>query len=227
MHTKPIPSKHHAAFTLVELLTVIAIIGVLAAILIPVTGRVRNQAKAAKCISNYKQIGQALYLYLAESRNILPNVRYTKLEGSVVFAEYMSMKMRTTTDTLVYVQKNFSCPSRATGAVWGAGFNTYVAELPFSTFTRPSGQPYAMDLCEDARYIDGTSLSSSSTRLAVAIPKPHSGKVTVLFLDGHSALKKVSQISQADIKRDTPSYNPSEELKADGSGGIGKPENDR
>ncbi|MEZ0218082.1 MAG: type II secretion system protein, partial [Rariglobus sp.] len=37
------------AFTLIELLTVIAIIGVLAAILIPTVGRVRESAKSSTC----------------------------------------------------------------------------------------------------------------------------------------------------------------------------------
>ncbi len=45
------------AFTLIELLTVIAIIGILAAILIPVVGAVRESARSAQCISNLRQIG--------------------------------------------------------------------------------------------------------------------------------------------------------------------------
>lgn len=55
------------AFTLIELLTVIAIIGILAAILIPVVGKVRSSAKAAQCVSNLRQIGQATFLYLNEN----------------------------------------------------------------------------------------------------------------------------------------------------------------
>jgi prepilin-type N-terminal cleavage/methylation domain-containing protein/prepilin-type processing-associated H-X9-DG protein len=47
-------------FTLIELLTVIAIIGVLAAILIPVTGKVRESAKRAKCAANVRQIAALL-----------------------------------------------------------------------------------------------------------------------------------------------------------------------
>lgn len=93
MHTEPTPTRHQTAFTLIELLTVVAIIGVLAAIIIPVTGRVRNQAKAVKCVSNYRQIGQALHLYLAENKNVLPRIQYAapRLEGSVLFARYMGM----------------------------------------------------------------------------------------------------------------------------------------
>ncbi len=56
--------KLAAAFTLIELLTVIAIIGILAAILIPVVGKVRSSAKAAMCMSNLRQIGTATFMYL-------------------------------------------------------------------------------------------------------------------------------------------------------------------
>jgi len=54
------------AFTLIELLTVIAIIGILAAILIPVVGRVRESARASKCVSNLRQMGQGIHMYAAE-----------------------------------------------------------------------------------------------------------------------------------------------------------------
>ena len=54
------------AFTLIELLTVIAIIGVLAGILVPVLGTVRAQARQAACSSNLRQLGQAILTYDAE-----------------------------------------------------------------------------------------------------------------------------------------------------------------
>jgi prepilin-type N-terminal cleavage/methylation domain-containing protein len=48
------------AFTLIELLTVIAIIGILASILIPTVGRVREAARRSVDASNIRQIGQLL-----------------------------------------------------------------------------------------------------------------------------------------------------------------------
>jgi prepilin-type N-terminal cleavage/methylation domain-containing protein/prepilin-type processing-associated H-X9-DG protein len=61
------------AFTLIELLTVIAIIGILAAIIIPTVGSVRDAAKASACISGVRQIALAAVVYANENKNLLPN----------------------------------------------------------------------------------------------------------------------------------------------------------
>ncbi len=60
------------AFTLIELLTVIAIIGVMAAILIPTVGKVREMARVSTTTSNLRQAGQALLAYVADNRDRLP-----------------------------------------------------------------------------------------------------------------------------------------------------------
>jgi prepilin-type processing-associated H-X9-DG protein/prepilin-type N-terminal cleavage/methylation domain-containing protein len=57
-----------AAFTLIELLTVIAIIGILAAIIIPTVGKVRSTAKKITCVSNMRQVGMAFNLYVQDQR---------------------------------------------------------------------------------------------------------------------------------------------------------------
>ncbi len=65
--------RRRRAFTLIELLTVIAIIGILAAIILPITARVRQSARTAQCQSNMRQIALAVILYANEHRqNHLP-----------------------------------------------------------------------------------------------------------------------------------------------------------
>ncbi|AHF94937.1 hypothetical protein OPIT5_30175 [Opitutaceae bacterium TAV5] len=59
------------AFTLVELLAVIAIIGILAAILIPVVGKVRQSARLSQCLANQRQVAAAYQLYLGDHKNML------------------------------------------------------------------------------------------------------------------------------------------------------------
>jgi len=58
--------RKHYAFTLIELLVVIAIVAILAAILFPVFAQAREAARSASCLSNSRQIGTALMLYLQD-----------------------------------------------------------------------------------------------------------------------------------------------------------------
>jgi general secretion pathway protein G len=61
-----------AAFTLFELLAVISIVSILAAILIPITAKVRSSARASSCVSNLRQIGAAFHLYAQEHQQKFP-----------------------------------------------------------------------------------------------------------------------------------------------------------
>ncbi|EIQ01398.1 type II secretory pathway, pseudopilin PulG [Opitutaceae bacterium TAV1] len=63
------------AFTLIELLTVIAIIGILAGIIIPTVSKVRTTAQSAVCKSNLRQIGTAFMLYAEDNRGLYPAPR--------------------------------------------------------------------------------------------------------------------------------------------------------
>jgi prepilin-type N-terminal cleavage/methylation domain-containing protein/prepilin-type processing-associated H-X9-DG protein len=60
------------AFTLIELLTVIAIIGILAAILIPTVGKVRTAARKVQCVSNQRQLALGVLAYAYDNKGRLP-----------------------------------------------------------------------------------------------------------------------------------------------------------
>jgi prepilin-type N-terminal cleavage/methylation domain-containing protein len=64
-----------SAFTLIELLVVIAIIALLAALIFPAFSRAKESGKGAACISNLRQIGIALQVYVQENNNRLPVMR--------------------------------------------------------------------------------------------------------------------------------------------------------
>ena len=65
------------AFTLIELLVVIAIIAILAAILFPVFAQAREKARQAACLSNLKQVGIGLMMYLQDhDERMVPNYTY-------------------------------------------------------------------------------------------------------------------------------------------------------
>jgi len=59
-------------FTLVELLVVVAIIGILAAILMPALNSAREQARRSSCISNLKEIGLGMNMYAGDWREKFP-----------------------------------------------------------------------------------------------------------------------------------------------------------
>ncbi|RYG37981.1 prepilin-type N-terminal cleavage/methylation domain-containing protein [bacterium] len=62
------------AFTLIELLVVIAIIAILAAILFPVFAQAKAAAKKTQSLSNVKQIGTSMYLYVGDSDDVTPSM---------------------------------------------------------------------------------------------------------------------------------------------------------
>jgi len=64
--------RKHKGFTLIELLVVIAIISVLASILFPVFARARENARRTSCLSNLKQIGLGLMMYMQDFDGLYP-----------------------------------------------------------------------------------------------------------------------------------------------------------
>jgi len=59
-------------FTLVELLVVIAVVGILASLLLSVTFKIRQAGNSAKCVANLRQIGVAMTQYTSEHMGYFP-----------------------------------------------------------------------------------------------------------------------------------------------------------
>ena len=77
---RPIPNRRRRAFTIVELLTVIIIIGILIALLVPAVMAARVKAMDTRMISEIEQLGSAM----KEFRNkyaVLPPALHTDDNG--------------------------------------------------------------------------------------------------------------------------------------------------
>jgi len=97
--------KKHNGFTLLELLTVIAIIIILAGILIPAVGIVRQKAKAARAQADIESLSIALKMYEADfgtfpagaNPNVFKKDLGEKLTvGSATYGPYMEFKAKDT-----------------------------------------------------------------------------------------------------------------------------------
>ncbi|HXC98458.1 MAG TPA: prepilin-type N-terminal cleavage/methylation domain-containing protein [Verrucomicrobiae bacterium] len=60
------------AFTFIELMIVIAIIAILAALLLPAVSRTKELGRSAVCLNNLHQIGLGLQIYVQDNQNKLP-----------------------------------------------------------------------------------------------------------------------------------------------------------
>src|SRR5664280_1875068 len=83
----PKSNRRASAFTLVELLTVISIIAILAALLLPVVSRSQLRAKRVWCESNLRQIGIAFHSFAHDHNSKFPMEVSMTDGGSMEFVQ--------------------------------------------------------------------------------------------------------------------------------------------
>jgi prepilin-type N-terminal cleavage/methylation domain-containing protein/prepilin-type processing-associated H-X9-DG protein len=81
------PTNRHSAFTLIEILVTVSIIGILAAILLPTLSKGKLRAKSAVCMNNLKQMATAYIDYSSGNRHTLP---YDGDSSNTAWMKYLS-----------------------------------------------------------------------------------------------------------------------------------------
>ena len=141
--------RKHRAFTLVEVLVVIAIIGVLAALLLSAVARARAGAARARCAAHLRDVGQMVQMYFGENRNALPKVNMMPslrppLNGYPSLVQLLAPYHRGDTGV-------FQCPAdRITHPVRDApaGFETYFTREQSSYHWNDDVSTYASRVTE-------------------------------------------------------------------------------
>lgn len=116
------PDGHLKGMTVVELLVTISVIAILAAILIPTVGAVRDNARQAQCASNLRQIYTVLQLYANDHQGYLPTASRPKdttvppkqsstSRWSRDLDEYLPQSQRAVETTLIWENEIFVCPA--------------------------------------------------------------------------------------------------------------------
>jgi len=116
-------------FTLIELLVVIAIIAILAAILFPVFAQARESARKASCLSNNKQLGLGIMMYVQDYDEMYPCNSWDTPPLGTTETDSRDPKFPAAFNWMFKVQpyiKNrqiLVCPSDANPKHWSTGYD--------------------------------------------------------------------------------------------------------
>jgi len=193
--------KKHA-FTLVEMLAVLAILFVLPALLFPVFGRARENARRTTCASNAKQFALALLQYGQDHDESLVPIRYDS-DGDV---EWTSML-----DPYVKNSQIYLCPSDTQSTQISYGLNQLVfldleedpgaQPVKLSQFQTPAqtimlGETGTADDFATIRPNTSKMLPPSESLEDPEDARPcarHFNEVTLAFMDGHVKPMRIAE----------------------------------
>ncbi len=97
-------------FTLVELLVVIAVIGILASLLLPVMSKAKAGALGTQCLSNLRQLGVGLQLFVDQNNQRMPTMYDRPVSTNTFMTNFPSSPDRVLSNFVGSAQV-WKCPS--------------------------------------------------------------------------------------------------------------------
>lgn len=120
------PGRQKQAFSLIELMVVVGIIGLLMLLAFPALNNARQSARLTKCASNLRQWGAGFQLYMAENDGFLPQVAEVAGDNSSSWQEkiapYLVGNRGAVNNQRFTMRDMFRCPGDkavGTGIVYG------------------------------------------------------------------------------------------------------------
>lgn len=181
------PSPKTKAFTLIEILVVIAIMTILAAILFPAFGRARENARRASCQSNLKQIGIAAMQYLQDNDE---HYMVADHEATPPYAWFQPLQ------PYIKSEQVFKCPSLGQETATPNPNTDYIINGFFAhgvsqaLFQHPAEQIMVAEREKDKEVFDyhpwteGTELTAPEMNENIARERHFNGS-NYIFADGH------------------------------------------
>ena len=168
----------HGGFTLVELLVVIGIIAILIGILIPALNRARISSRRLACLSNLRQLGIGMTMYVTQNKGAFPPHKQTVSSNDPFWGDAILKYVNT--------QAIFECPDMAgsqvtadNGVIWqfkfesehiSYGYNAYfLGHYPYNDKTPEYGY---MPFIPPQNWMRITQVRSSSTCMMIADTNP-------------------------------------------------------
>lgn len=194
-------------FSLIELLTVIAVLGILGGIITVAVGSARRMAHSAECTSNLRNLGMGLNLYAQNNHGKLPTAgNYNTVPGvgenkswMLALSEFMEQKFPGENEKTMFL-----CPSAVETYPNGVARRTYGmnaagtgadVEMRVGSFLKPTSTVLLMDTVHlsdgDGQYAFG---AGSYERFA---DWRHGDSLNALFVDGH--VENIQRANEADL----------------------------